>query len=33
MKKVFVADKSSYGLEFFQECDTLDELFIYSDIF
>jgi len=26
MKKVFVADKSSYGLEFFDECDSLDEL-------
>jgi hypothetical protein len=26
MKKVFVADKSSYGSEFFEICDTLDEL-------
>jgi hypothetical protein len=26
MKKVFVANKSSYGSEFFEECDTLDEL-------
>ena len=26
MKKVFVADKSSYGSEFYDECETLDEL-------
>ena len=26
MKTVFVADKSTYGSEFFQECDSLDEL-------
>ena len=26
MKKVFVADKNSYGLEFYEICDTLDEL-------
>ena len=35
MKKVFVADKSSYGLEFFEECDTLDELkraIVYHEI-
>ena len=35
MKKVFVADKSSYGAEFFQECNTLDELkraIVYHEI-
>lgn len=35
MKKVFVANKSSYGLEFFEECDTLDELkraIVYHEI-
>lgn len=26
MKKVFVADKRSYGSEFYDECETLDEL-------
>jgi hypothetical protein len=26
MKKVFVANKSSYGSEFYDECETLDEL-------
>lgn len=26
MKKVFVANKSSYGAEFYEECDTLNEL-------
>jgi len=26
MKKVFVADKSSYGTEFYDICNTLDEL-------
>jgi hypothetical protein len=26
MKNVFVANKTSYGLEFFDECDSLDEL-------
>ena len=26
MKKVFVANKSSYGTEFYDICDTLDEL-------
>ena len=26
MKKVFVANKNSYGAEFFDECNTLDEL-------
>jgi hypothetical protein len=26
MKKVFIADKSSYGSEFYNECKTLDEL-------
>lgn len=26
MKKVFVADKGSYGTEFYNICDTLDEL-------
>jgi hypothetical protein len=26
MKKVFVADKNSYGSEFYEICDTLDEL-------
>jgi hypothetical protein len=26
MKKVFVADKSSYGSEFYNVCNTLDEL-------
>ena len=26
MKIVFVADKSSYGSEFYDECETLDEL-------
>lgn len=26
MKKVFTADKSSYGAEFWTVCDTLDEL-------
>ena len=35
MKKVFVADKSSYGAEFFEECKTLDELkraIVYHEI-
>lgn len=35
MKKVFVADKNSYGSEFFKECDTLDELkrnIVYHEI-
>ena len=26
MKKVFVANKNSYGSEFYNECETLDEL-------
>jgi hypothetical protein len=26
MKKVFVANKGSYGSEFYNECETLDEL-------
>jgi hypothetical protein len=26
MKKVFVADKNSYGTEFYEICNTLDEL-------
>ena len=26
MKKLFIADKSSYGAEFYNECNTLEEL-------
>lgn len=35
MKKVFVADKSSYGSEFYKICSTLDELkreIVYHEI-
>lgn len=35
MKKVFVANKGSYGTGFYKECDTLDELkreIVYHEI-
>jgi len=36
MEKVFIADKSSYGSEFYDECKTLDELkkaIVYHELY
>ena len=36
MKKVFIAEKKSYGSEFYYECKTLDELkkaIVYHELY